>query len=245
MDVKKAKMVSRILLWSLVILGAALVVFLFFFIVPLERRNPTNWFNFGVILWLVILNTVVFNILLNQAKHHAKALPALLTFGSIVFIYSIVSILILLSTFADMKYKFLVSAQLIDLFLLLSASVIAFLTVKTAHSVEQQQEATRGGVDDIKRIFEALSLKVVKLPAACNEIKKQFQNIKDDFRYISPNNSADALSYDNTIKSILDHLKSETEKIKDEPEEGQIQTISNLLNDLHDNIKLRKKVYAS
>ena len=245
MDVNKAKRVSRILLWSLVILGAALVVFLFYFIVPLERRNPTNWFNFGVILWLVVLNMIVFNILLMQTRKHTKALPALLTFGTIVFIYSIVAILILVSTFADMSYKFLVSAQSVNLFLLLASSAIAFLTVKTAHSVEQKEQTDRGGVDDIKRIFDALMLKVNRLPEGYNEVKKQFISIKDDFHYISPNSSADAISYESTIKSIMDDVKSAIEKVKEEVDEGQMKKIVDILNDLHDNIKLRKKVYAS
>lgn len=244
MSQQKAKKINKLLLWLQVIIGAGLVVFLFLYLIPVEKRNPITWLNFSMLLWVVVLSFVVFNILALNAKKNTDPLPAFLMVGTIVFFYDIVTVGIVLLSFAPVSIKLLVTAHSICGFLFLSAVILAFVTLTTAKSIQAEQKENRGKITDLRAAFETALLQVNRLPDDLKDLKKDFINVKDEVRYISPSGDPEATKYENDIANSLEKLMKSIEDLIENQNEDKLKEAKSLLSEILDIIKVRKKIYA-
>ena len=114
---------------------------------------------------------------------------------------------------------------------------ISFVFDRFINKAGASEKIKAADLDNIKAKAAILEVKIQKLPEEMNSLKKEFLSIKDDIRYLSPNDMASAKELESEIKSLLESLgpllSSET---LDKP------AIEKSLRDLKDQVVLRKKI---
>lgn len=242
------KRITNILLTILLIAGAGLIVFLFFFLIPEEKRTNTTWLNFGVILWLEVLVFGMFRFLSSQTKKHEEVLPAFFASGVVVTFYVILAIIGVLLSFANLGFKTLVTIQLVLFFVFFVIEIIVLLATRVAGDVVQEEKAKKEGIHTIRGEMDLLKLKFDKLPNEFSQAKQEILQVKEDVRFTSPNGKPQAQKYEqdillkiNDLKAILTEI-SYTDETRDE--EAVKSKLSFKLEELKDLVTLRKRMYS-
>jgi cell division protein FtsB len=240
---KKDNLVRNILLALILVMAAGLFVFIFFFIVPSENRTDVSWLNFGIILWLITITFGIFILFSSRSRKNEGVLPSLFATGTIITFYDILAIIVILLSLLKLSFKVLLVIHLILAFLFIIAEIIAYLSLRTAKSVQREEAATRKGIDDLRTEFEMLQTKVNLLSNDHKTAKEEFEKVWDDLKYTAPNDSDKAQKFENEIRNAIGPLKNAISRAgKTDDAEAEAKEISNQLTEIYALIKLRKKV---
>lgn len=237
-----------LVLWAV---GIALIIVLFFFWVPDSQRNSKAWLNLVVGLFLYLWTTgLVFHIVSRSFVEHA-ILPAFLLRVTVVVPYVIAAgALILFSSVLSLSL--LVTLHSVILFLAITFLVLFLLVGEFARKVKDEEDGRTAGILGLRSEMDRLSPVFGRLPVEHAALSKSFLSIRDDMRYISPNNTKKALELEMTAWDLLGNIDRSARLITPaslaltdtkgpEPTDVAKET-SRLIADLADCILLRKQL---
>lgn len=235
------KQKSPALGYILFLFGIALIFTGFFIIFPEEKRNNIFWLNLIVICLIYFLNFANLFGLLGIYFDFNKQIAGLGMRLAYLRLYNLFAIgVITICWYKQVDFKYQLYLQLIGLFFLGVLFFLSRLSTSHAASVQEEQNQSRRGKEDILKSIHQLELLFSKDSAKWSSEKQKVELLKENVRYLSPTDNHSAVSLDNEIileiKKAYDYASTKNE--------GGTEFIS-FLSRCEDLLKQRKNIYSN
>lgn len=186
------------------LLGVALILFSFFYLIEPAIRTRLAWLDLAVVIAVFLVNSGNGLLLAWRREEFRQQVAAVGVLWLMDFLYSAMALgLLFIGLAAALPFKFQVVGQMTALFLFVVVTGWAVTAKRTAAEVQEREGDRLSLVLEIRREFERLAVAFDRLGPAWAAERARLNRSREDARYLASVENEEARRLEMELQNLL------------------------------------------